>query len=66
MGYVAAFAKTGDPNSSGLTSWPRYDPAKSELMMFTSDATGAMQADPWKSRIDLIERAVEKQGAPPQ
>jgi para-nitrobenzyl esterase len=66
MGYIAAFAKTGDPNRSGLPRWPRYDPAKSELMMFTPDAAAAVQADPWKSRLDLIERAVEKQAAPPR
>jgi len=66
MGYIAAFAKTGDPNRSGLPRWPRHDPAKSELMMFTSDATAAVQADPWKSRLDLIERAIEKQAASPK
>jgi para-nitrobenzyl esterase len=63
MGHIAAFAKTGDPNRSGLPSWPRYDAAKSELMMFTPDARAIVQADPWKSRLDLIERAVEAQAA---
>jgi para-nitrobenzyl esterase len=63
MGYVAAFAKTGDPNRSGLPLWPRYDATKSELMMFTPDAPGIVRADPWKSRLDLIERAVEAQDA---
>ena len=61
MGYIAAFAKTGDPNRSGQPSWQRDDDAKSELMMFTPDATAIMQADPWKSRLDLIERAVDAQ-----
>jgi para-nitrobenzyl esterase len=59
MGYIAAFAKTGDPNRSGLPSWPRYDSAKSELMMFTPDAKALVQPDPWESRLDLVERAVE-------
>jgi len=63
QGYIAAFAKTGDPNRSGMPSWPRHDAAKSELMMFTPDATAIVQADPWKSRLDLIERAVEAQAA---
>jgi para-nitrobenzyl esterase len=66
MGYIAEFAKAGDPNRSGLPSWPRYDAAKSELMMFTPDAAAFIQADPWKSRLDLIERAVEAQSARPQ
>jgi len=46
-GYVAAFAKTGDPNRRGLPSWPRYNAAKSELMMFTLDAAATVEADPW-------------------
>lgn len=63
ISYFAAFAKTGDPNRSGLLPWPRYDPAKSELMMFTPDAAAVMQPDPWKSRLDLIEHATEAQTA---
>jgi para-nitrobenzyl esterase len=66
IGYITAFAKTGDPNRSGLPSWPRYDAAKSERMMFTPDATAMVQPDPWKSRLDLVERAVEAQAARPQ
>lgn len=66
LGYFAAFAKTGDPNRSGLPSWPRYDAAKGELMMFTRDAAAVVQADPWKARLDLIERAVEAQAARPK
>ncbi len=62
-GYIAAFARTGDPNRPGLPPWPRYDPARSDLMMFTPDAAAIVQADPWKSRLDLIERAVEAQAA---
>jgi para-nitrobenzyl esterase len=56
-GYIAAFAKTGDPNRRGLPTSPRYDPAKSELMMLTADTAGTIQADPWQSRLDLIEHA---------
>lgn len=63
MGYIAAFARTGDANRSGLPAWPPYDAAKSELMMFTLDAAAIVQADPWKSRLDLVERAVEVQAA---
>jgi para-nitrobenzyl esterase len=32
-------------------------------MMFTPDAAAVVQADPWKSRLDLIERTVERQAA---
>lgn len=61
MGYLAAFAKAGDPNRSGLPAWPRYDATKSELMMFTPEAAAIMQADPWKARLDLIQRALDQQ-----
>lgn len=66
LAYFAAFARTGDPNRSGLPTWPRYDATKSELMMFRPDAAAVMQVDPWKSRLDLIQRAIETQPAPPQ
>ena len=66
MDYFAAFAKTGDPNPSSLPSWPRYDTVKAELMMFIPEAAATVQADPWKSRLDLIERAVEAQAAQPK
>ena len=61
MGYFATFTKTGDPNQLALPRWPRYNATKSELMMFTPDSVGVVQADPWKARLDLIERAVEVQ-----
>jgi hypothetical protein len=63
-GYVAAFAKTGDPNRSGLPCCPRYDATKSELMMFRPDAAAIMQADSWKSRLDPIHRVVETKPPP--
>jgi len=40
---------------------PRYEAARGELMMFTRDVAAILQADPWESRLDLIERAVEAQ-----
>ena len=66
MGYIAAFAQTGDPNRSGLPPWPRYDATTSALMLFTPDAAAIVQADPWQSRLDLLERAVEAHAARPQ
>lgn len=62
-GYLAAFARTGDPNRSGLPPWPRYDAARSELMTFTPDAAAVVQADPWKSRLDLVEHASDAPAA---
>jgi para-nitrobenzyl esterase len=36
MGYWSRFAKTGDPNGSGATSWPRYD-ASTDAMLQLDD-----------------------------
>jgi para-nitrobenzyl esterase len=52
--YWATFAKTGDPNCTGLPKWPQYSAASDTLLDFTDDGPVAM-ADPWKARLDLIE-----------
>jgi para-nitrobenzyl esterase len=54
QGYWVNFAKTGDPNGPGLPPWPRYDPAKDELMLFRGDGKAAATPDPLKPRLDLI------------
>jgi para-nitrobenzyl esterase len=32
-----AFARTGDPNHAGLPTWPRYDAARGQLMVFDDE-----------------------------
>lgn len=59
IGYVIHFVKSGDPNGSGLPTWSKFDPARSELMMFTPGDGPVMQEDPWKNRLDFIEQAAE-------
>jgi para-nitrobenzyl esterase len=59
--YFANFAKFGNPNGEGLPTWTQYDPTKPDLMMFTLEANAVMQADPWKNRLDLVERAADAQ-----
>jgi para-nitrobenzyl esterase len=59
--YFASFGKSGDPNGTGLPAWPTYDPAKPDLMNFTLDNGPMMEADPWKERLDLVERASERE-----
>jgi para-nitrobenzyl esterase len=57
--YVVNFVKHGDPNGHELASWPKFDPARSELMMFTPDHGPRYQGDPWQQRLDLVERVAE-------
>jgi para-nitrobenzyl esterase len=54
QGYWVNFAKTGDPNGPGLAPWPKYDPAKDQIMVFRTDGAAAAQADPLKTRFDII------------
>ena len=69
--YFVNFAKHGDPNGGGhgdghgdgatqRPAWSKFDPARFDLMMFTGDGEGAMQADPWQERLRLVERALER------
>ena len=56
--YWVNFAKTGDPNGTGLPHWPAYKSATDELMNFTEDGPVG-EADPWKTRLDLAQGLVE-------
>ncbi len=50
--YVVNFAKTGNPNGSGLPSWPAYTAAGDQLMDFGADGKAVAQKDPWGADID--------------
>ncbi|MPR00745.1 carboxylesterase family protein [Pseudomonas sp. MAFF 212408] len=58
--YWISFAKTGSPNNSRLPKWPPY----STNTLLDLSAKGAEQTasrtDPWKARLDLIERVNSK------
>jgi para-nitrobenzyl esterase len=61
--YWVAFASTGDPNGGGRPKWPAYSEEDDVLMDFTP-AGPVAKADPWKARLDLIEKAAP--GPPPR
>ena len=54
--YWVSFAKTGDPATPGLPPWPKYD-EKGDVVMILGAPAPAAKADPWKARLDWIEKA---------
>ena len=55
--FMINFIKTGNPNGQGLPRWSAFDPARSQIMLFTPDRGATFQPDPWKDRLDLVETA---------
>jgi para-nitrobenzyl esterase len=61
-GYWVDFIKTGNPNGGGRPEWPRYDPAKREVLDFTN-AGAKVGVDPVRERLDLWREVWERAGA---
>jgi para-nitrobenzyl esterase len=53
--YWVSFARTGDPNGDGRPKWPAYA-AKDDVLMDFAVTGPAAKPDPYKARLDLIER----------
>jgi para-nitrobenzyl esterase len=54
--YWANFAKTGNPNGSGLPVWPVYNTQKEEILEFMPDASAVGIPHPQKARMDVMEQ----------
>jgi para-nitrobenzyl esterase len=57
--YWTNFARSGDPNGSGLPSWPRYDSGGGRVLHL--DDTIRDAADPWRPRYEALDVYVKKQ-----
>lgn len=58
--YWANFAKTGNPNGTGLPNWPSYH-SKTDMLMYFTENGPVAEAGPWKTRLDLTEKLATHQ-----
>jgi para-nitrobenzyl esterase len=60
--YWINFAKTGNPNGSGLPNWPAYNKQNQDMLDIELDGKIISKPDPRKARFNVIEKAMKKRG----
>jgi para-nitrobenzyl esterase len=60
--YWINFAKTGNPNGTGLPNWPAYNKQNQDMLDVELDGKIISKPDPRKARFDVIEKAMKKRG----
>jgi para-nitrobenzyl esterase len=58
--YVGNFVRTGDPNGSGLPTWPAFDPAAVDLLDFSLEDGPVFRRDDRAAGIEIVERALDR------
>lgn len=58
--YWTNFAKTGNPNGSGLPVWPQYNTQKDEILDIELDGKPVSKPDTRKARFNVIEKAFKQ------
>jgi len=60
--YWVNFAKTGNPNGTGIPNWPLYNNQNQNILDVELDGKIISKPDPRKARLDVIEKAMKKRG----
>jgi para-nitrobenzyl esterase len=60
--YWANFAKTGNPNGTGLPTWQLYNNQNQDMLDVELDGKIIGKPDPRKARLDVIEKAFKNRG----
>jgi para-nitrobenzyl esterase len=63
MSYWSNFARSGDPNGSGLPSWPRYEKSTGYQVMHLDETSNA-SPDTTRKRYETID-AISGKSRPP-
>jgi para-nitrobenzyl esterase len=58
--YVGNFVRTGDPNGSGLPTWPTVDPDAFDLLDFTPDDGPTFGRDPRAEGVALVQKVADR------